>query len=454
MLLKINFGEETPNTVFKNYVIATENCEWYCKSNRQCHMDCFESIRYITLQNQIIPPHKGKINRTMDETTPAIIPMEVLISMGEEGLLLPFNSKTVAILRSVSSIVSVIASSVLIWMILRSKKRLTAPYHRILLGMSVFDILYGISNSHFNALIPNDLGYVVWNARGNLASCISVGFLSVIGVFGSCFYAISLNIFFLLAVKYNKKDKEINSKYEKWLHGLPIGTVLVIAIAMVSNKNMNADVLGTCQQTLYSPPHCVGFEKGDIREGFKIPCYRGQLGPAGTKAYHASGYIINFGVPVIILATLTILYVFVKKQENKMTGYGAGALDIATPQPSVENPRSSSRFTSITSSMRSSISSLLRSRKSSASSKIKKSRSFLTRGILFSCAYFLTWTWAIIINIWSLATDYTGIPPASIIYLFSFFQQFQGVSHYLFSGVSKWYFLSHELTLMIANTPI
>ena len=70
-----------------------------------------------------------------------------------------------AIIRSSLAIVSMISSSILIWMILRSKARSTCIYHRILLGMSVADIIFSLGSSHFNATAPSDNNYFVWNAR-------------------------------------------------------------------------------------------------------------------------------------------------------------------------------------------------------------------------------------------------------------------------------------------------
>lgn len=92
------------------------------------------------------------------------------------------HGKAIGILRSTSAILSLVSSSFLIWMILRSTKRLTTTQHRILLGMSVSDIIFSISMVHFNALAPSELGYIVWNARGSQASCAADGFVYWMGI--------------------------------------------------------------------------------------------------------------------------------------------------------------------------------------------------------------------------------------------------------------------------------
>ena len=73
-----------------------------------------------------------------------------------------------AIIFSSLAIVSMISSSIVVWLILHSKSKLTSIYHRILLGMSFGDFLYSLGGAHFNAMAPSDVNYIVWNARGNL----------------------------------------------------------------------------------------------------------------------------------------------------------------------------------------------------------------------------------------------------------------------------------------------
>lgn len=94
------------------------------------------------------------------------------------------HGKAFGIIKSSSALVSNFSSSLLIWMILRSSKRLSTTQHRILFGISVSDILYSISHAHFNALAPSEVDYLIWNARGNQASCSGIGFVGLVGLCG------------------------------------------------------------------------------------------------------------------------------------------------------------------------------------------------------------------------------------------------------------------------------
>eukprot|EP00984_Skeletonema_dohrnii_P024407 scaffold13523_cov165-Skeletonema_dohrnii-CCMP3373.AAC.1 len=84
--------------------------------------------------------------------------------------------KNIAILRSVSSIISVIFSSLLIALIFKSKDRLSTTYHRLLLGMAISDILFSLPMATFGAMDPTDMSYILWNASGNQAICTLHGF--------------------------------------------------------------------------------------------------------------------------------------------------------------------------------------------------------------------------------------------------------------------------------------
>ena len=104
-----------------------------------------------------------------------IIPMETLTAMSAEYKY--GHGKSLSIIRSTSAIISVISSCCLIRMIMTSKDRLSSTYHRLLVGMSIGDILYSLPQATFGAMSPNDMSYAVWNAHGNQATCTAAGFL-------------------------------------------------------------------------------------------------------------------------------------------------------------------------------------------------------------------------------------------------------------------------------------
>eukprot|EP00956_Cyclotella_meneghiniana_P020458 scaffold36249_cov36-Cyclotella_meneghiniana.AAC.3 len=191
---------------------------------------------------------------------------------------------------------------------------------------------------------PTDVSYMVWSARGNQATCTIYGFVVIMGMNLTLYYSCSLNIYYLILIKYNKSGAYIRKKVEPFLHGIPFSLGLIWSIVALVNKNYNAGESGQCSTTpIYNPPHCQGYEDGEVREGFTIPCGRGR----------GEAFYLTFGG-------------MCPKQEKRMARYGTGAINTTSKQsPSDQNIDRS------------------------------YSRAVLNRAIAYSCSYFLTWGWVI-----------------------------------------------------------
>ena len=62
-------------------------------------------------------------------------------------------SKTSAILKAASGIISIIASCVTIWMMRRSHLGLSTTYHRLVLGLCISDLIYSSCFPLFNIVV-------------------------------------------------------------------------------------------------------------------------------------------------------------------------------------------------------------------------------------------------------------------------------------------------------------
>ena len=112
-------------------------------------------------------------------------------------------------------------------------KRLKSTYHRIMLGLSIMDII----SSFFLWFIGSwamPKGSWSWSA-GNITTCDIAGFLGNTGWAASPFYNCTLATFYLLQLKYNLSDRRMKAA-EKWLHIVPWSITLAIGIAMLSTK--------------------------------------------------------------------------------------------------------------------------------------------------------------------------------------------------------------------------
>ena len=67
------------------------------------------------------------------------------------------HSKNIIIIKGVMSILSVIASSLLMWMIFRSHDGLSTTKNRLLLGFCAGDIFFSLPISFFGMMLPNEV---------------------------------------------------------------------------------------------------------------------------------------------------------------------------------------------------------------------------------------------------------------------------------------------------------
>jgi arginine exporter protein ArgO len=183
--------------------------------------------------------------------------------------------------------------------------------------MAIGDIVFSISQAHFNAATPKDLNYAVWNAIGNRYTCSARGFFASVGVIASAFYIASLNLYSLATVKYQKDDRYIKKYIEPFLHAVPWGWALIYSVVTLILEGFNDAGGGNCIATQYKAPHCKGYEKGEVREGFTIPCLRGTHGGFPRLALYISFLV----VPIVSGVSLVMIYYSVKKMERAMRRY-------------------------------------------------------------------------------------------------------------------------------------
>lgn len=216
-------------------------------------------------------------------------------------------------------------------------------------------------------------------------------------------------------------DDYIKAKVEPFLHGVPISFALIVGITSLIGENNNSGQLN-CDRPEYRPPHCIGFEDGEVREGFDIPCGRGYDGAPGFVTM--SALIVLFVPPIISGISLGMMYRTVSRQERQMERYGAGALNLSrnnedTNVDSINSNRGFRRLRSVGNSI---------SRWFSPGSIREDSNSqrILHQAMAYTSAYFLTWIWWVIIVTKYLAGATNEM---WLVYLNNIFSPLQGVSN-------------------------
>ncbi len=167
---------------------------------------------------------------------------------------------------------SVIASSTLIWMllrILRSYARLSLTENRLLLGLtlSMADILFSLSSSLLGATMSSDV----------MRNVIALqGFFQTFGGLTSLYYRCSLNLYSLAAVEFHIPDGCIRSKVGKYFHGVPI----IVALAFTLFGQHYGSSWYGFHYGIHGHhwPHYEYNECSECRQGFKNPCDTGDNG--------------------------------------------------------------------------------------------------------------------------------------------------------------------------------
>ena len=128
-----------------------------------------------------------------------------------------------------SAILSICGSCTIIYVALKEKKGRGewTPYTRLLLGLSISDIIVSATIAGANFLRPR--GYSVrYYAFGNDATCSTIGFLNQIGT-SAFWYNAMLAIYFVLTARFGYKNSYISQCIEPFMHFISVGYPLMAA---------------------------------------------------------------------------------------------------------------------------------------------------------------------------------------------------------------------------------
>lgn len=135
-----------------------------------------------------------------------------------------------AILPIPSAILSILGSVCIISMSLSTKKKWTV-YTRLLIGMSMCDIVSSMTLAVAAFLRPRDYTdhhHRIWTF-GSEATCSAIGTLTQFSYSG-LFYNSMLSLYFLLSTRFKLKNETIAKWFEPIMHFLSLGFPFVTAI--------------------------------------------------------------------------------------------------------------------------------------------------------------------------------------------------------------------------------
>ena len=134
--------------------------------------------------------------------------------------------------------ISAVSSSLIIYLIYRSKPKLSTIYHRIMFCMSVADIMASTAMALTTLPMPRnddsywaetffggDLGTVYWRDQtklGTRQTCAAQGFFFTTGMSTMFSYNGTLCVYYACAIALRMKEAKVRKKIEPFIHGLPL----------------------------------------------------------------------------------------------------------------------------------------------------------------------------------------------------------------------------------------
>jgi len=178
------------------------------------------------------------------------------------------------------------------------QRKINSIYHRIMLGLSIFDFIASFVNILSTWPTPSDQAGVVFLASGSTATCTAQGFFNEFGNITTPLYSASLCVWYLLYLKYGWKERDCR-KIEYLFHVIPIAVgfgMAVVGLPLTLYNNSGY----LCWYAPY-PAGCSG-------DG----CTRGQM--AGI--FRWIHYGIVWSAIIFVTYAMSAIYLAVRRQEN------------------------------------------------------------------------------------------------------------------------------------------
>ena len=128
---------------------------------------------------------------------------------------------TLSLLQISSATLSIIGSTIIIYQVWNCERHRRMSYGRILLGLSLADLVASTSFALAPFLLPADTSQRVW-ASGNNVSCNFLGFWSQLAYLAPWYNGV-LGFYYYLTIRWGMMRSAFAKKYEKWIHIFSVG---------------------------------------------------------------------------------------------------------------------------------------------------------------------------------------------------------------------------------------
>ena len=219
----------------------------------------------------------------------------------------------VAVITMFGALLSLIGSSCIIWNICRKQKYKRDPYHRLLLGACMMDLISSVG--WFMAPIaPPEGSSPRALSLGDTASCTAQGYFIQVGV-GFMVYNACLSIYYLMTIRYKIPNERLVCK-EAIMHGVSLVWGLCVAIVPIPMELYNELGVGNGCWIGRFPQYCETEEN-------PVPCTRGANIDPTIVGYAIAGFPSVLSLVVVITSNV-LIYLAIRKSQATTTRYSIG----------------------------------------------------------------------------------------------------------------------------------
>jgi len=216
------------------------------------------------------------------------------------------------IIQKISASLSILGSVYIVADVVRKLRngKKTDPYQRIILGLSIFDILFSFILFLGTWITPEETGWLM--AVGNTSSCTVQGFFHILGWVGEIGYQMALTLNILVLIVFEWNQEKFAKKVEKQLHIIIIALALTMAIIPLFFQSYNPRCGNCTIEVIFDECNSTDDEE-------ELCVVRGNLTVANVL------FFIGFSMVFIMLIFGTVamvwVYVHVRRQETKTKRY-------------------------------------------------------------------------------------------------------------------------------------
>lgn len=219
-----------------------------------------------------------------------------------------FTSSFAAIVPRITGTLSVVSASLTIYVILRSRTKLSSIYHRIMFGMSVADIMGSIAMGLTTLPMPTHLPredefkeYIFAGTRlGNTQTCDAQAFFFLFGIVTMYGYNATLCLYYACAIAFRMKEKVIAKYVEIFIHLGPITVALGTSLSQLLSGGYNPSPWQAWCDAAPYPYNCADHDYEHL------DCIRGQKPKTSAHAV----WIFFITVAAFIVITCLSLVTF------------------------------------------------------------------------------------------------------------------------------------------------